>query len=105
MIAAIFGHASGPFALDILRAHPGGGLGDGGTAVAGIGVERTGQGHRLDNGGIITTRDKCHQAAHPAGMVDQCAQIRPGTLSARAFQNKAVQPHLDQMVVQRAVVL
>ena len=105
MIATVFGHAAGPFALNILRAHPCGGLGHRSRAVGCFGVKRAGERHGLNNCGVITAGHKCHQAAHTACMIDQCAQIGARALSAGTFKHNAAKSELCKMVVERLVVL
>ena len=99
MIATVFGHATGPFAFDILCCHPCSRFGNSSSPVCGLWIKRARERHGLDNCGVIPTWYKRHKAAHTPRVVNQCAQIGSGTLATSAFQNNTSKAKLCQMVV------
>ena len=105
-VAAFFGDLPGPHRFEIARAEPFGDGGDGrGLArLADVGIERAGQGQRLDHRRIVILGRITHQGADAAGMFDQFAKRLAGALFG-AFQQQAVEPGIDQILVERGIVL
>ena len=107
-----FGEASGPAALDLVgqRVEPSrdvvrGGVG-GGDIAGDLRAQHAGDRRLLDHLAVIAAVQIVQRGADDAGILDQRLQIAAAAvLAGRQLEHAVVEPGLDQIIFQRALVL
>ena len=96
-----------PFRLTIAAPKP---FGAGGNRIraghsVNIGCESASQRQRFNHARIVFARDKAHQRTQPQRVFNQPLQLNPAARAACGFQDAPAGPRLDQIAIERGVVL